>query len=110
MVSSGSSPNAADGEHRAAEVHEDDGAGRPGRLAEGRQHAAAVGTERPVRPTASRHDRHAWTRDLRDELREAVRDRRTMGYEHEADETVPGLTFHAPAILQCRTPFGNTYR
>jgi hypothetical protein len=97
-------------EHRAAEVHQDDRAARPGRFPEGDEHAATVGSERSVRPTASRHDRHARPCDLGDELRQAVSDRRTMGHEHEADKAVPGLRVHRGAILQCRTPFDNSHQ
>jgi hypothetical protein len=81
-------------EHRAAEVHQNDRATRPGRLLEGYQHAATVGSERSIRPTASRHDRHAGACDLGDELRQAVSDRSTMGHEHKADNAVPGLMAH----------------
>ena len=47
---------------------------------------------------------------LGNELGKAVRDRRTMGNEHEANEPIPGLPVHRLAILQCRTAFDNTHQ
>ncbi len=100
----------ANREHRAAEIHQNDRSGRSGSVPKRAEHTLAVGSKRPVRPASGRHDRHAWPCDLGDELRKAVRDRRAMGDEHQANEAVPGLPVHRGCILQCRTPFDNTHR
>ena len=78
----------ADSEHRASEIHQDDGPRARCCCAESVQDLAAVGSERPIGSPTDGYDRHLVARDLADELRDSFRDRSAVRDENETDIAV----------------------
>src|SRR5439155_1038182 len=79
----------AHGEDGAAEVDEHDGICARRRRAQRVENPSAVGAERAVDRAPHRYDPHVRTGDLADELREPMRNLRTVRDEHQIHVAVP---------------------